>query len=252
MAYTKPHTYVDGNVLSADQHNQNEASAKKFVNQDIRQADFKENTFNTQDLSTGELQPITNQYDFPTGETQGFSKGSEVTNRAYFTSNIKAARQTSNTLEVWTSLYDSVDSIEMQQNGKVFITFYGAFVSVENTVVAKGFWDSKIYIRLVNEDGAEAYHGETLAYTFEEINWPAGGAVSGSVNPFGASGTPPLVGLLATGPDEDIKRSLRRPIAFHDLITLNKGRYRLSVVINAKVEEGFVSSRSFSTEIFYR
>ena len=78
MAYTKPHTYVDGNVLSADQHNQNEVSAKKFINQDIRQADFKENTFNTQDLSTGELQPITNQYDFPTGETQGFSKGSEV------------------------------------------------------------------------------------------------------------------------------------------------------------------------------
>jgi hypothetical protein len=101
--------------------------------------------------------------------------------------------------------------------------------------------------RAIDETGAETYHSQTRAYSFEEYEWT--GAPSGNFSPFGNSGTPNLPTL---GVEDEIKRTLRRWIGFHDLVSLNKGKYKLSLVINAKVERGYTSARAFTTEIFYK
>ena len=247
MAYVKPYTYVDGTVLSADNHHANEHDAKKYINQQSRTLDLADESFGTPDLALGELQPITNHYVFPTGEVHGLSNGITNINRAYYTSNVKAGNQTSNTLEVWTTLFETADSLELEKDAEVLVTWGGTFFSSENTVRPNGLWDSKIWLRLINEDGEEIYQEQTRAYSFEEYEWT--GAPSGNFSPFGNSGTPNLTSL---GVDDQIKRTLRRWVGFHDLITLTAGRYKLSLVINAKVEQGFTSARSFTTEIFYK
>ena len=247
MAYSKTYTYSDGTVLSADDHNSNEQGAKEFINQGSRAADLGTNVFDDADIALGELQPITNHFVFPSGEVHGLQNGILPVDRAYFTSNIKAGNQTSNTLEVWTTLFETADSLDLEENADVFITWGGTFFSEANTIIANGLWDSKVWIRAIDETGAETYHSQTRAYSFEEYEWT--GAPSGNFSPFGNSGTPNLPPL---GVEDEIKRTLRRWIGFHDLVSLNKGKYKLSLVINAKVERGYTSARSFTTEIFYK
>ena len=40
MAFTKPHNYVDGQTLDADDQRSNEEAAKVYVNQEIVPADY--------------------------------------------------------------------------------------------------------------------------------------------------------------------------------------------------------------------
>jgi hypothetical protein len=138
MAYSKTYTYADGTVLSADDHNSNEQGAKEFINQGSRAADLGTNVFDDADIALGELQPITNHFVFPSGEVHGLQNGILPVNRAYFTSNIKAGNQTSNTLEVWTTLFESADSLDLEENADVFITWGGTFFSEANTIIANG------------------------------------------------------------------------------------------------------------------
>jgi len=245
MAYSPPHTYVTGDILSADDHVSNEEAAAIFINQGSVTADLALDTFDTDDIQTGELQPITNHYYFLTGEATGLSNGIDATDRAFFTSTIKPGRQTDNTLEIWSTIYETGPDLHLEEAADVIITFGGSFISQDNNIEANGFWDSKVLLRYIN-DGTITEVNQSRAYSFEETS--NSNTVSGNFSPFGATTKP-----SSTGDEQpEIYTSLRRWIGFTSVLSLAAGTYKFSVYVNAKVQNGFASARTFKTEVFYR
>ena len=64
MAFVKPYTYVDNQVLTAENQKSNDEAAKEYVNQNIGQSDFVDNALGTEEISPGEIEPITKSMRF--------------------------------------------------------------------------------------------------------------------------------------------------------------------------------------------
>lgn len=247
MPYSKSYTYADGTVLTAANQNLNDEAAKHYVNQEVTQGDLA-STFDTEDIQRGELEPITSSHSFTTGHIHGLSNGVDQVSRAYFTSHIKPSIQTVNDWYVYTPLYETGTEVNMEYDGIVLYNFGGTFASSPNDVQANGFWDSVIFLQVTDlSTGDVTRYGNTRAYTYEETD-VISTAASGNTDPFGATGQP-----SSTLGDEDPENqySVRRWCGFCQSISLDKGRYLFTVVVNAKVEKGYTSARSFTIETLY-
>lgn len=246
MSYNKPFNYVDGNVLAWTEQNSNDSSAKIYINQDILQADYNSDVFNTSDFQRGELNPITNQHQFTTGEVFGRFNDSAITrDRSYFTAHTKTndATQTSASSKQYQAVYECGDTVVMEHDGSVFFTFGAQFISLANDVNTKGKWDSRVYLMISTPTTpVPTIIQGTRCFSYEETSAVgfAGTTDPGSVN---YSGTPPA--------REDYNQN-RRWMQFQWMVkNLPAGQYRFFVAINPKVEMGYSSARQYTMEVFY-
>lgn len=249
MPYVKPTTFNTGVVLDASAVNSNDEALKRYVNGGSITADIAADSMDTEEIALGEHQPITNEYAFQTGVDTGQAIGTDVIDRAYYTSHTKKGRQTDASLDIWQSLYTTGPCITLQREGDIIITFGGAFVSQENDVVTPGFWDSPLKLGYIYNDSTSLQFVEqTRSFTFEEALMTA--TVSGVNDPFGAM-PKPSSGLGVESPE--ISKGLRRWIGWTSiLLNLPAGTYKFSYYVNPKVEKGFLSARSFKAEVFYK
>tara|TARA_R110000823_G_scaffold269834_4_gene389535 strand:+ start:1068 stop:1808 length:741 start_codon:yes stop_codon:yes gene_type:complete len=245
MAFVKPYNYVDGTVLSGANQQLNDDAAKKYINQGIVFADYADSNIDFDQIQSGELQPITNQYRFVSGEVLGQAVDKEVVNRAYFTSNIKTGRQTADNPLIYQSIYSTGQTLYLSSTADILITFGGTFISSENEVEGKGKWDSKIALRYRDStsNNWQTIEG-TRSYSFEETT-------AATAAPRDATDTSLL---LAAGYGDTVEAfyCLRRWSGWTWIVKgLPAGEYSFIVMINAKVEQGYSSARSFTCEVFY-
>lgn len=239
MPYTKPYTYTTGAVLTASGQDSNDAAMKKFINQGIVAGDIASATFGFDSIARGELDPITNHHQFTTGEVYGMATSNENIDRSYFTANIKPVDMTGSVTTIWTPIFQTGTTIEVEYEGTILITFGANFISSSNTVLPHGEWDSKVILRYNDGTGWQDIDG-TVAWSFEEDN----------------TGTPAsagtrVPGLLEQGTPESAL-SFRRWIGWTwNLHQMPAANYQFAVFINAKVDEGFCSARSWTCEVFY-
>ena len=129
MAFVKAYNYVDGTVLSGANQQLNDDAVKKYVNQGIVFADYADSNIDFDQIQSGELQPITNQYRFVSGEVLGQAVDKETVNRAYFTSNIKTGRQTAVDPLIYQSIYNTGQTLYLSSTADILITFGATFIS---------------------------------------------------------------------------------------------------------------------------
>lgn len=252
MAYTKPNTYTDGDVLSESTHRPNEEAVRDYINSGAITTDLAVGGFDTQDIQVGELQPITNYFSAPTSDTTGAWNGTDNVSRSYFTSNIKAGKQTDNTLFVDADIYETGSKLTLTDDAEVIIHFGATFISEENDIEANGWWDSRIRLVYRNLDGSQvSMNGQTKSYSFEEVDIEVGAVATlsqGNKNPFGNTPTPTLL----VHENTELKHSLRRWVGYCAHLSLPAGTYLFNVVINPKVQKGYSSARIHTTEVFYK
>jgi len=249
MPYVKPVTFVTATSLNAADVNSNDDALREWINEGSVSGDLAADAFNTEEIALGEYQPITNEYYLQTGIDTGAAIGTDVVDRAYFTSHTKKSRQTDPALEIWQSLYTTGPCITLERTADVIITFGGAFVSSQNSIVVNGFWDSELKLAYIyNDVQALTFVNQARSYTFEEALMTA--TVSGSNDPFGAM-PKPSSGLGVESPE--ITKGLRRWIGWTAILTsLPAGTYKFSYYVDPKVEKGFLSARNFKAEVFYK
>lgn len=240
MAYVKPYTYVNGTALDGSSQEDNDEAARIAINQKTFLADIEDNSFDYDDISRGEYEPITRSHQFTSGDFIGLFTDAQVLDRSYFTSETKANDQT--TSVQYQDIYNTGNRFILEESGAFFINFGGAFASNENILATsapfndgshpgRGQWDSQVYLRIHNETtNITDIIAGTIAYTYEETS----SASAGVTNP-GAGGV-----------------TARRWIGWQWLVTnQTAGAYSISVVINPKVESGYAGARQFTCETFY-
>jgi len=245
MAYTKPYTYVTGNVLSAADQNNNDDSAKKYVNQGIVQADYTSQMIDFDQIESGELDPITSAYRFVSGEVLGQANGTEDINRAYFTSHVKPNRQQSNSRQYWQTLSETGQTLDLLHTADVLITFGATFICSENDIQPNGRWASIPKLRYKTKPTDEWQPVEaTLSLAFEETTAAGAGTFVPCV--------PTSFGVFPYPAASEPQYALRRWVGWTWVVKgLAPGYYSFSVTIDSKVESGFSSARSFTCEVFY-
>jgi len=242
MSFTKPYTYTTGNILGAADQNSNDDAVKKAVNQDTVAGDLKSDSYDFDSIESGELDPIVNHHHFMTGEDYGQSSGLDEVDRSYFTSHIRPSSQTGAGVVLWTPIFETGTTYELEETGDVLVNFGAAFTCTNNQIQVSGLWDSKVVMRYNDGSGWTDIEG-TRAYTFEGAR----------VSPLGTV-SPTDVAIDTFGYPGSVQSELcvRRWIGFHwHVPALPAGNYQFAVFVNAKCEEGFVSARSFTAEIFY-
>lgn len=244
MAYTKPYLYVTGNVLSAADQNNNDDSAKKYVNQGIVQADYTSQMIDFDQIESGELDPITSAYRFMSGEVLGHANGTEDINRAYFTSHVKPNRQQSNSRQYWQTLSETGQTLDLVHTADVLITFGATFICNENDIQPNGRWASFPKLRYKSKPTSEWEPVEaTLSLAFEETTAAGAGTFVPCV--------PTSFGVSYPTASEP-QYALRRWVGWTWVVkSLPAGYYSFSVTVDSKVEAGFSSARSFTCEVFY-
>ena len=244
MSYTKPYNYVDGTTLPAASQLLNDSELKIAINQETVAADYANDAFETIDFQSGELDPIVNHHTFVTGEVWGRFNDSARRDRSYFTAHTKVSNtlQTANTSKQYQPIYEVGDTVVLKAAATVFFTFGGQFVSEPNDVVAKGKWDSRVYLMVSTPTTPiPTIVQGTRSFSFEETTT----ASAGTQNPGG-------VDYTATPLARDQTTQYRRWVGWQWTIkNLAAGTYQFYVAINPKVEMGYSSARSYSLEVFY-
>ena len=245
MAFVKPYTYLTNTVLSGANQSLNDDAAKKYINQGIVFGDYANSIVDFDQIQSGELQPITNQYRFVSGEILGQAVDKEVVNRAYFTSNIRPGRQTSDNPLLWQTIYNTGQTLHLSSTADLLITFGATFISDANEVTNKGKWSSKILLRYkdASSNDWEVIEG-TRSYSFEET-------VAATVETRLAT-TTNLALSNGYGNTPQTELCLRRWSGWTWCVKgLPRGVYTFCVSVSSKVEQGFSSARSFTCEVFY-
>jgi len=235
MGYTKPYTYVDTTVLSADNHSSNEQALKEYVNQEVTDTDVDTDTIIGESIATPRLITSVQTADFVSKTLQGVSKIRLPQEYSWFTSTTKSDNQTSITVEDYQTLTDTGCEVVIRQNStKVMITFYAkAFGQLNSTVTrssGNGLWDNKFLLQY-EVNGIITRIAGTKAYVFEN---------SDTASPLGV-----------VDPDAKGNAAGHRSIMMTRMLTLNTGRYKFSVAVNSKVEKGNINCQTFTVETFH-
>lgn len=234
MGYTKPYTYVDGSVLSADNQSLNEEALKLYVNQGITNTDVDTDTIVGESIATPRLVSSVQSADFISKTIQGVSTLLLPQEYSWFTATTKSDNQTSSTVEDWQTLTNTGTEVVITKAGtKVMITFYAKAFAYENSTVARspmnGLWDNKFVLQYELNGQITRFDG-TRAYVWEDFD--------GSVSP-------PTPYPVAQG-----ESASRRSIMITRMLTLTQGRYKFSVAVNPKVERGGITTQTFTIETF--
>lgn len=235
MAFTKPFTYVDGAVLSATNHASNEDALREYVNQEIIAADVSVDTFVGESIATPRLITSVQTGDFVSKTLQGVSKLRLPQAYSWFTSTTKSDNQTSTTVEDYQSLSNTgAEVVITKDNTKVMITFYAKAAATKNSTVTRGpgngKWDNKFLLQYEKSGLITQYNGSRM-YVWENFTGALG---SGVLDP----------GFEGNGCGH-------RSIMMTRMLTLDAGRYKFSVAVNAKVEKGNINCQSFTIETFH-
>ncbi len=238
MSYTPPKTWVPLEALDADDIKLNDDEMKLYVNQEIIPGDITANSLDLSNIQRGEYDPITESYIFTSGIIKGKNKNTQAFNRAYFTSETKAASQT-NTIS-WQPLWDCCETVEVEVQSTAQITFsctIRCYRNADNAVSpfdvthpGRGTWASEVYLRQILPDGVEYLRGDTRSWAFEE-GWSVD-TVSGNRDPGGYG------------------NYCRRQIGWTFQQDMAPGIHQFQIVINPDVESGYVSARNFLVETF--
>lgn len=237
MGYTKPYTYVDTTVLSADNHSSNEQALKEYVNQEVTDTDVDTDTIVGESIATPRLITSVQTADFVSKTLQGVSKIRLPQEYSWFTSTTKSSNQVSTTVADYQTLSNTGCEVVIRQNNtKVMITFYAKALGEPNSTVTKSpgnnLWDNKFLLQYEKEGLITRLDG-TRAYVFENVEVTPSAplpAVDG-----GQSGIP----------------AGHRSIMITRMLTLNAGRYKFSVAVNSKVEKGNINCQTFTVETFH-
>jgi len=234
MAFTKPYTYADGSVLSATNHASNEDALREYANQEIIAADVSVDTFVGESIATPRLITSVQTGDFVSKTIQGVSKIRLPQEFTWFTSTTKSNNQVSTTVEDYQALSNTgAEVVITKSNTKVMITFYAKAVGQANSTVLyspTGVVYESAFKLQYEKDGITTRLGGTAAYVFEN----ATGVAAGVLNP-SDQGNP----------------AAHRSIMMTRMLTLNAGRYKFSVAVNAKVEKGQINCQTFTIETFH-
>jgi hypothetical protein len=235
MAFVKPFTYVDGNVLNADDQRSNEEAAKVYVNQEIVAADIGTNLDYTE-IEAGEFLPVTDDHKFASSFIAGQNLIVNRRTRAYFTSTSKHNTQTAASSIVYRDLYGAGKKIKLDASAEVIITFQAAFIAFDNSTTSggdgRGKWENKILLKHIDytrNSPTPTYIAGTRGYVFEGV-----GAAAGTLDP-NAGGN----------------AASRRQVQFQTRLTLTRGEHDLQMAVNPKIEAGYGSARNFLVEVFY-
>jgi hypothetical protein len=234
MGFTKPYTYVDDTVLSATDHRSNEDKLRSYVNQEIEDTDVDTNTIVGESIATPRFISAVQTADFVTKTVQGVSKIRLPQEYSWFTSTTKSDNQTSTTVEDYQTLVNTGTEVVITQDStKVMITFYAKAFGQTNSNFTRspgnGIWENKFVLQY-EKDGLITKYDGTRSYV-----WELGDNIVGVyLNP-GAQST-------ACG---------HRSIMMTRMLTLDAGRYKFSVAVNAKVEKGNINCQTFTIETFH-
>lgn len=235
MGFTKQYTYVDDTVLSATDHASNEIELRGYVNQEIEDTDVDTDTIVGESIATPRFVSAVQTADFVTKTLQGVSKIRLPQEYSWFTSTTKSDNQTSTTVEDYQTLVNTGTEVVITQDStKVMITFYAKAFGQANSTFTRGpgngIWENQFVLQYEKGGLITRYDG-TRSYVWENYSGFLG---SVNVDP-GAQGTP----------------CGHRSIMMTRMLTLDAGRYKFSVAVNAKVEKGNINCQTFTIETFH-
>lgn len=244
MAYTPPVTWVsDGVTLDASDVKQNDDALKKYINQEIIPADIAAGAITSKDIQKVKYDPISESIYTVTSDVKGNCTNGFMKDRSYFTSTVKGSRQVDPNFNVYFPVYNCCDTTYLREDATVVITFSGAPVSemneintglfVEQTDVGStsvGKWDSSMLLKHIDQNGNVTYIEDVLGYSYEETTVPS---------------------LGVTDPGNDSGVGARRFIGWTHTLNLTAGAHTFQVVMDPKVETGYVEARNFIVEVFY-
>lgn len=236
MAFTKPFTYVDGNVLSATQHASNEDALKEYVNQEILASDISNDTVVGESIAAGRFVSVVQTGDFVSKTVQGVSKIRLPQEFAWFTATTKGFEQTNDDVQHFQPLNNTgCEVVIYKPNTKVMVTFYAkAFGALNSTVFrspGNALWDN-IFQLQYETNGLITRFAGTRGYVFENS----------------ATATP-----AAGNPDPNARGTGagHRSIMITRMLTLNAGKYKFAVAVNSKLEKGQINCQTFTIETFH-
>ena len=235
MAFTKPYVYADGNVLTSAGQLSNEEAVKVYVNQEIGTDDVAANTLDTTDFAAFRYTAVGDNIDFISKTVQGNTDIFSPVKYAYFSATTKAVRQTSATAIAFQYNPNAGQEVEVDRaNAHFLVTCYLKVSALANTNLANqpgnGLWDNQVALFVNQTDGASSFLSGTSSYFFE----PTGS--------FLGAKDPKASGNAAS------ERSMT--IQYKGQLT-NKGKVSFNMVVNPKIEIGYVSVQSFIVETFY-
>lgn len=241
MGYTKQYTYANDTVLSADNHASNEKALKEYVNQEIISSDVDTDTIVGESIATPRLITSVQTVDFVSKTLQGVAKIRLPQEYSWFTSTTKSSNQISTTVQDYQALSNTgAEVVIVKDNTKIMITFYAKAFGQTNSTVTRspgnGQWENQ-FLLIYEKDGILTKYAGTANYVFELFTGigPTPGLPGGPSIDCGAEGT-------ACG---------HRSIMMTRMLTLDTGRYKFSVAVNAKVEKGNINCQTFTIETFH-
>lgn len=234
MGYTKPYTYVNGTVLSADDHESNEESAKVYVNQEIEKADITPNSLETTDIANYRYISVGENFDFVTKGVYGNTDTVKHTNRSYFSATPKRNQQEVLNVIQWQHIEGGCVTVDVDRsNADIVITVYAHVIVNDNLLGVVGspgqkWWQNQF--ALIKDDGGGII--DTHQYVFQ-----------------GAGSVAAPVGLDANSGGNDA--SHRQFTFTYRTVANTAGRYRFALVCNPMAEIGYTTAKSITAEVFY-
>jgi len=214
---------------------------QRYVNQQIEDSDVDTDTIVGESIATPRLISAVQTADFVTKTVQGVSKIRLPQEYAWFTATTKSDSQISTTVEDYQTLSNTGTEIVITQNNtKVMITFYAKAFGQTNSNFTRspgnGRWDNQ-FLLIYEKDGILTEYAGTETYVFEQYT--------------GTGPTPGLPGGPAINCGAEGTAGGHRSIMITRMLTLNPGRYKFSVAVNAKVEKGNINCQTFTVETFH-
>lgn len=238
--YTKPYTYVNGTIIDATGHNNNEQSARVWCNDEIVPTDIKDNSLDRTDLGAY-------RYYAPNEEFDGFSKtiGGTINtttfiNRAYFTTTAKTNRMSVKNVRNWQAIPNASYEVSVDRSNAYF--FITGYLKAHTNANLTGIIGGNGQHILSNEIKLQI---EDLDAGIQGVSDQTGDFV------FGANGTyDPTQSDYDAGAGGTAASDRSITFSYYGLIN-GKGRKRFSIVVDPKQEIGYITAKTFVVEVFY-
>lgn len=236
MGYTKAYTYVDGTVLTGDDQASNENGLKQYVNQEITSADVDNDSVVGEVIASPRLVSAVYTADFISKTIQGISTLRLPQKYTWFTSTTKGSNQTSTTVKDYQTLSNTGSEVIIYQDYtpvmiNVYLNAFGYTVEPFLYSRASGVW-SNDFVLMYEVNSKITYLTGTTQYVFEKTT-----AAKNVNEPIDAGANSNACG--------------HRSIMFTRVLTLNKGRYKFGIAVNAKVQRGNINVKTFTIETFH-
>jgi hypothetical protein len=239
MSFSKPYTYVDGNVLNASDHASNEQELQLYINQEILQSDIDNNEVLGVSLAPPKVIGVTNNIEFTTKDIYGINKTRNELDFSWFTGTTKAEFQGSANVTDYQSIPNSGFEVRISDasTAKVMITAaFKLFVLTNSTATNADDDDalaSDIHLFSVNDsDQTPEKKAGTDNYVFQ----PKGTALSVNKDP---------------GIGADQRQRNHRYIMVTRMLDVSVGATKFYFAINNRGERGNVNCQSVTYEVFY-